>query len=128
MSIESTRKRLEAATPGPWAAGPFSKRSVRRVNWPPKTSEFIVLSGHDYLFDIDTGCQEEADAELIAHAPTDLALLLEVAEAAQALITVLHPPATSSRPDWLRFLTDAGWQYGEAEAVIGALAKLGAAD
>jgi hypothetical protein len=83
MSTESLRARLEAATPGPWKA---------RYSGP----ELYVFGPRGDLAQIH-GPENEAahDADLIAHAPTDLAAALEVVEAALQveLLTGTNDPA-----------------------------------
>jgi hypothetical protein len=78
MSIESVRKRLEAATPTEWrAASGRGKLSVVGT---------IDKNGHSYalaVFSAVPATHRAADADLTAHAPTDLAVLLAVAEAAK---------------------------------------------
>ncbi len=80
MSIESIHQRLDAGTPGPWAdaLGPLFGAVV--CPGLSNDSEYtdVVYGGRVVCESIGT-----ADAALVAHAPTDLALLLEVAEAAR---------------------------------------------
>lgn len=78
------RARLDAATPGPWEArqnihAEFTVHEVRR----PGT--FGLVASPNYGRD-DYG---RADAELIAHAPADLAWLLDDADAARATLAAL---------------------------------------
>ena len=68
MSTESVRARLDAATSGRWY-----RISKARAN-----EGRIVVIG-DYAIDPNWN-----DADLIAHAPTDLRLALDVIEAAKA--------------------------------------------
>jgi hypothetical protein len=65
------RARLQAATPGPWHAddGDFGCVMVGNYGWVTPAG----VNAPEY--DVDTP-QGHADAELIAHAPTDLAYLL----------------------------------------------------
>ena len=74
MSSESLRKRLEAATPGPWEAINAKTRSDVVSGLRQTPSRYLVAKigepGHDQHF----------DADLIAHAPTDLAAALKVIE------------------------------------------------
>ena len=84
MTRESIRDRLAKATPGPWVA------DGKTVHFDP-----VVLGeaeGYDepYLLSragtiYDEGGHTAADADLIAHAPTDIAALLAVADAAELL-------------------------------------------
>ncbi len=78
MSIESVRKRLAEATPGPWAwaAGGGTAFVQTKNPSPVYPRNIAVLSPSD---------RDLKDSWLIAHAPTDLALLLAVAEAAKRL-------------------------------------------
>jgi hypothetical protein len=71
------RARLEAATPGPWHQGRADHRdewgcvNVGDYGW-------VTPVGMEYGADSEQG---RADAELIAHAPDDLAYLLDAVEA-----------------------------------------------
>ena len=97
MSIESVRKRLEAATPGPWEAsgwdheefygawkrvGPGASAWESYASSSQKAGLYLYSADHDYRGDEKVN---DADAELTAHAPTDLALLLAVVDAAKVL-------------------------------------------
>lgn len=76
MSSESVKARLEAATPGQWRAD----EGACCVG----TDEADIAEGigrHPYA--------ARGDADLIAHAPTDLAAALKVIEAAQRVSTFL---------------------------------------
>lgn len=82
-AIEQIRAELEAATPGPW--------STEREDDVEMFGDPVHLIGDGepgsedaYLFTTD------ANATLIAHAPTHLAALLDVALAAQAVVA-RHP-------------------------------------
>ena len=81
MSIESIHQRLDAGTPGPWAdaLGPLFGAVV--CPGLSNDSEYtdVVYGGRVVCESIGT-----ADAALVAHAPTDLALLLAVAEVMKA--------------------------------------------
>ena len=81
MSLESVRKRLEAATPGrPWEIKTDDRYAAdRRVAMLTESPQVDVVCAQGSKADPDA----LADADLIAHAPTDLALLIDVAEAAQ---------------------------------------------
>jgi hypothetical protein len=76
MSIESIRKRLEAAMPGPW--------EISDTDINGHTMRVGPIAGYDY--DALMAGADDPDIQLIAHAPTDLALLLEVAEAAKVWV------------------------------------------
>lgn len=75
MSSSSVRKRLQEATPGPWE----------------KEEDSLAITGpvgaarDDRMIIYDEGGHSEEDADLIAHAPTDLALALDVIEIAAEL-------------------------------------------
>jgi hypothetical protein len=87
VSAESIKQRLAAAEPGPWEVMPgtlygggytVGRRGVAVDDW--GTEEYHVKH---VLVD------NAEEAELIAHAPTDLALLLTVAEAASFVADLL---------------------------------------
>ena len=70
MSIESIKARLEAATPGPWKAGPSFCT--------------VLSSGPDRCY-LVCETEEREDREFIAHAPQDIAALLKIVEAVREL-------------------------------------------
>lgn len=71
MSAETIRQRLAAATPAPWDA---EEGSGTVWAGPASVVQIAYESG-----------RTKGDAALIAHAPTDLALLLAAVEAAQVV-------------------------------------------
>jgi hypothetical protein len=77
-TIEQIRAELDAATPGPWEV--VEPESHGPGIEAPGANESIVVYSDDPEGGVETGL---ADATLIAHAPTYLASLLDVAEAAQ---------------------------------------------
>ncbi|MDE2096433.1 MAG: hypothetical protein KGL39_04245 [Patescibacteria group bacterium] len=83
MTIESIKKRLAEATPGPWE---LVKAPVPR-NYPgdPWIDLYPVERGGGTVY-IARFEYAEGDADLIAHAPTDLAALIRVAEAASEFL------------------------------------------
>lgn len=94
MSLEMIRQRLEAATPGPW------EQRHGQLLMPPQRYEVIgadgtwLVTAGDNDYGPAGGLYGADNAALIAHAPTDLKLLLAVAEAAKALryIVTYHDP------------------------------------
>jgi hypothetical protein len=67
--VDEIRQRLEAATPGPWKADATENDvPVVCVDGPIPGTATVLFEG-DWA--------EQPDAELIAHAPTDLAFLLD---------------------------------------------------
>lgn len=70
------KSRLAAATPGPWTASQGSDE----YNDP--TEFYYVTSPTDTVF-LDGGLCEQADADLIAHAPDDIAALVAEVERLQ---------------------------------------------
>ena len=77
MSIESVRRRVAAATSWPWAESPGGIYGV--VVSPGLTNGNRAIDAA-YGGRVVGESMTVADADLIAHAPTDLALLLAVAE------------------------------------------------
>lgn len=78
--LEKIRERLKATTAGPWRActwDPMERPHVQPVRGEQEKSGCV---GHHDL------PQTEADANFIAHAPQDIAYLLEIAEAARGLV------------------------------------------
>ena len=75
--IAAIRARLANATPGPWESREHKKQwHVTSV----ETEEHVALISH-WTNDVD-----EADADLIANAPTDLAALIEEVERLRGLL------------------------------------------
>jgi hypothetical protein len=83
MTREAIRQRLAAATPGPW--------KKRAPGWlgPDRHKWRCVFFGPSPDEPYTTSPLVPADADLIAHAPTDLAALLAVADAA-AMVGETH--------------------------------------
>jgi hypothetical protein len=84
MDLEAIRRRLDGASPGPWA----------RHGCDVHAAGSVILRG------LDAGSQarEQADrdAEFVAHARQDVAALLEALEAGAA---PPPPPEASEQPD-----------------------------
>lgn len=101
--IAAIRARLEAATPGPWAQ-PIDEEP--RAIVAAKRPMFSLLAlDRDGMAIVD----KKADADLIAHAPTDLRDLLSyverleaVAEAAKRFFFATPPVGYKSNIDALR--------------------------
>lgn len=96
-AIEQIRKELDAATPGPWFTELDGVYNANRM--------YLVTPTGD-------SDQDRADATLIAHAPTYLAALLDVVEAAQEWDRVWKPPVARAEQAM------TGWK------LQGALARL----
>lgn len=99
MSVERIRAELEAATPGPWEPSERLSESDDTawgvLAWHAADEEYHMVV--TTLGECDNGLivddtNRMADARLIAHAPTYLAALLDVAEALQS-IADRHPDA-----------------------------------
>lgn len=107
MSVDSVRKRLEAAAPGPWEAYD-ANGGEQRPMWCVANDAFHNPSADDnepwIAVEIRTGYR--ADAELIAHAPTDLAAALKVIEAVNTFIDH-YGPENQRDWDWLAALVAA---------------------
>jgi hypothetical protein len=103
MSIASIRKRLEAATPTEWVAATGTRRQYGVVG----TKD---TNGHSYalaVFSAVPATHRKADAELTAHAPKDLALLVEVAEAVELWASLRQLPLEHHLLDALEALAAA---------------------
>ena len=88
MSTESLQARLAAAAPGPWELHPQWENSLE-VFFQPEwetDSDGSINAWNDQGRIYDEGGHTRADAELIAHAPTDLAAALKVIEAATEVL------------------------------------------
>ena len=102
--IAAIRARLDAATPGPWYwAGDYPSNApcphttewtdhgpdlMSRTVQKPWGGDTTVITSSGY--DASSLNVEDADAELIAHAPQDLAFLLAEVERLQSLRPALH--------------------------------------
>ena len=80
--LQTVRERLAKATPGPWAI-------VHEV--PDEISG--IYAGKERIIETDSGFYPPrlADADLIAHSPTDLTRALDLLEAAQAVVKAARP-------------------------------------
>jgi len=85
MSIESIKQRISDATQGPWWQGETTKPVGSEG--PFGTEIMARLGSHSEEIWVAQVNEESPgpDADLIAHAPTDLALLLAVVDAAKVL-------------------------------------------
>jgi hypothetical protein len=77
MSTTSVKARLKAATPGPWSQGMAGNKLLPEIDYSAAFG-FIVVNDRT-----DDGQHGVADADFIAHAPTDLAAALKVIMAAK---------------------------------------------
>jgi hypothetical protein len=87
--IDDIKARLAAATPGPWRywTNGFDRYVIG--NEDPKTGTFeSIIGGEPHEGAID---ENDPNCTLIASAPTDLAYLLRIAEAAQGMVDVMGP-------------------------------------
>ena len=79
--LDEIRKRLGAATPGPW--------HIERMKHSLKHSEIWLQPEDEHAWSLDCNTyqpnsKDEANAQLIAHAPEDIAYLLAEVERLQA--------------------------------------------
>ena len=78
MSIDSIRARVEVATDGPWKYDP---RPPYAYVWGPDGDAVARVWGGYFKSTDETFNDDDDNAEFIAHARTDIPLLLKVAEA-----------------------------------------------
>lgn len=83
--LDAIAQRLAAATPGEWEVYDPNEGSVHGALWSVANDAYHNPSS-DEAFGAYVECGGRADADLIAHAPADLAALLAVARAAQQVI------------------------------------------
>lgn len=119
--IAEIRARVEAATPGPWTIEYIGEDA------PPFDHQYItgrILSEHHTYTgnSVDVpGCVNDPstmttrDANLIAHAPTDLADLLAALDAARADVARLREALTRSRA-WLKGAAETFREFTDCEA------------
>jgi len=92
--IEEIRERLEAATDGPWEA---RDRGSPRPVWTHNGRHVNRV-----VATLNPDLEVKANADLIAHAPTDLRRLLEVVGAAERLVAkTRHTHLMTSMQDGL---------------------------
>ncbi len=89
MTLESIRRRLEAATPGPWKATVVSGDSAYYSN-PSSNIHLNDMVAWPVGPMSKSQAMASRDAELIAHAPTDIARLLAFVEPIAELITMFR--------------------------------------
>ena len=80
MNLEPIKARLAAATPGPWGQGMAGDKPLPEVDYSAAFG-FITINERS-----DDGAGGVADADFIAHAPTDLADLVAEVERLQAVV------------------------------------------
>ena len=87
VDTDAIRARLEAATPGPWAVGRHAETLAGR-GCPSYCHNIHTEEGED----VTRPCAwiGGADATLIAHAPADIAALLDEVERLQAHVAFRH--------------------------------------
>ena len=95
---ESIRERLAAATPGPWTAD-TDDRDDTPVGITSATEDIVSTGYNDW--GPCGGCYNQDNADLIAHAPTDLVLLLAAAEALNGMLAAFDPGDHRHGPDEL---------------------------
>lgn len=102
-AIDQIRKELDAATPGPWevATGP-------KLGWVAQINDLWVVH------DVEEAGPVEADATLIAHAPTYLAALCDVAEAAQAMVDAIDEKPSL---EWIAYASSLNDALGKIPQV-----------
>lgn len=109
--IEQIKARLEAATPGPWGYD-LNGHIITIEDDGECGDTVLVLAG------IGPGCVrgKDADAELAAHAPDDIAALILVAEAAERWYDISTNDEPPSFKDYM--------SYRESLAGIGAAIRV----
>lgn len=75
--------RLDAATEGPWEPYDSNEGTEYLPMWSVANDDYHNPREDGVAFGASIECGEKADAELIAHAPADLAHLLSLAEQLQ---------------------------------------------
>lgn len=79
--LQEIKARLEAATPGPWMKDPDEPVRIMKPDKPGSSWDGTVIATLQWD---DFGLFEEANADLIAHTPEDLAKLIAALEAVEA--------------------------------------------
>lgn len=112
MSLETIRQRLETANHGPWCwevkveedwteedglTVHYAEHRAIRASGPTQDGSYQQGGSHELVGDV----WHEPDADLIAHAPTDLKLLLAVAVEARRDAAFMAGPALQRALDAL---------------------------
>lgn len=88
--LEEIRKRLEAATPGPWDSSCYNENNPSySVNQSTKIIPAHLLPGESIAFQI----KKQSNAEFIAHAPEDIRWLLNEINKLQEEVLAEHQAA-----------------------------------
>lgn len=92
LDLQPIKARLASATPGPWESAELQGQSRRNSFF-----SVAVVGRREVRADIPCQAQpDECDADLVAHAPTDLAALVAEVERLRSAIA-LHRKAYSDR-------------------------------
>lgn len=106
--LKEIEARLEKATPGPW-------RAVRNNALGETWFNIFSLGDNNVLAmigDLADEVKQSPDAELIAHAPTDLALLLSLVKEYRAALEIMEQVAPKYHADGCRCIQeDASDKY-----------------
>lgn len=87
-SLTEIRERLEAITPGPWRSEEDGLTAIEITCAARKDTVCVAEISTGYLAHFER--EQVANATFIAHAPTDIARLLRIAEAAEAYVDVAN--------------------------------------
>lgn len=105
--ISAIRARLADITPPPWIRGkwPSDFDIVRQAEWTPCGAEghddcMVAQMIHDVALVGLGHDRAKGDAEFIAHAPTDVAALLKMVDAAQRLRGLAEIAERIIRSEW----------------------------
>ena len=115
LDLDAIKTRLDAATPGPWAQHPEVPRSIVSAGKPDFSLLALDAPPEDGPYAV---VDSEGDADLIAHAPTDIAALVAEIERLRATMTQI---AEEFRGDlWVNDDDFRGHEY--YERILDALA------
>ena len=82
VNLEAFKARIAKATPGPWEWIVWTRRHMLVYRTGMKSLLTVLETQGDV--EADYPCANEADRDLIQHAPTDLAVLIEEVERLRA--------------------------------------------
>ena len=121
--LDEIRKRLKAATPGPWTSdlrnGCMAVYAGPHRNCLAGVESEVIRYKHGYQRPDDSGWtttpQDEADNDFIAHAPEDIAKLLNLVDRARIIFDLAIADCNSQgwdeNPEWMtnaeKWLEDA---------------------
>jgi hypothetical protein len=89
--LDEIAARVDAATPGPWERGITTDGTRRVATILDGSTSGVEIEDIHTPYDPIATSETAANADLIAHAPEDIAALLDIVRAAQSVVGEYHP-------------------------------------